>query len=186
MIDRLVPRDAGGRFELRLPETGTGMVQVNHFAGGVVSTGHGGVVMTGTGDVWVNGQHVVTRGGRTWVNGVEVTPGSGGAPMGDPPMPAHVRAVVPPGSTVNAESYNGDLTTSGVAEVWLRTYDGAVTATGLARASTVTSYNGDVTVGAADGVRPVVRAETYNGDIVVLDDDVRVRPKTYNGDVRYR
>jgi hypothetical protein len=31
-----------------------------------------------------------------------------------------------------------------------------------------------------------VKARSHNGDIVVLDDDIRIRPKTHNGDVRWR
>jgi hypothetical protein len=195
-IDAL-PGVRGNDLRVHLPKgAGGGGVIVS---GGVVigggsvsfSSGRGGfssVMSSGGGDsdMVVNGNRIVTRGGRTWVNDVEITDkGKGGGPDGGPPMPIHMRAVVPYGSTAKAETYNGDIRTENVGQVHLKSYNGNVEATGLAVESKIKTYNGDVTVGAADGLRPEVRAETYNGDIWALDDDIRLRPKTYNGDVKY-
>jgi hypothetical protein len=195
-IDAL-PNVRGNELQVHLPKGagGGGSVVVS---GGSVVIGGGSVSFSGRGftsmmsgvsgdsDMVVNGQRIQVRGGRTWVNGVEVTDQGGKAgPAGDPPMPIHFRAVVPYGSTTKAETYNGDIATTDVGEVHLKSYNGDVKATGLAATSKIKTYNGNVTVGAASGLRPEVRAETYNGDIRALDDDIRLRPKTYNGDVRY-
>jgi hypothetical protein len=146
----------------------------------------GNNVFTGGGDtdMMVNGQRIQVRNGKTYVNGEPVGGGTA-QPVGDPPATIHLRAVLPPGSTVRAKSYNGHITTTDVGHVQLKSYNGSIRATGLTEDSKVKTYNGDVTVGAVTGYRPEVKAETYNGDIRVLDDDIRVRPKTYNGDVRY-
>jgi len=164
---------------------GSGSVQFTSGRGrGGFSSVMSGV--SGDSEMVVNGNRIVTRGGRTWVNGVEITEQtSKGGPAGDPPMPIHFRAVVPYGSTARAETYNGNIATTDVGQVNLKSYNGEVKATGLAAESKIKTYNGDVTVGAASGLRPEVKAETYNGDIRALDDDIRLRPKTYNGDVKY-
>lgn len=197
-IDKLALREAGGSVELHLPESaGGGMMMVSSFGSGyssvqIGSVGRGMTVVGGTvytgggdGDVVVNGQRIQVRGGKTYVNGVLVDGADDGAPIGDPPATIHLRATLPPGSTLRAKSYNGNVRSDGVGRVNLKTYNGNVRATGLTEDSKVKSYNGTVTVGSDGEARPAVMAETYNGDIQVLDDNVRVRPKTYNGDVRY-
>lgn len=197
-IDGLSLRESGGQVELLLPE-GAGGGQTVVSSGDVIVTGSG-VVMSGGGSmvssfsggrrgrsrVVVNGTEIIAEGGRTWVNGQEVTDKAGkSGPAADPPSPVHLRAVVPAGSSVRLRSYNGCLTSTGVTRVDMKSYNGDIRATGLTEDSTTKSYNGDIAVGALPGFRPQVRAETYNGDIRVLDDDIRVRPKTHNGDIRY-
>jgi hypothetical protein len=205
LIDELSLRESGSDVQLHLPEAAGGgnitMVSGGGFSsvnvGGMVISGGGSIVQTGRGgqtfvstaggdaDMMVNGQRIQIRNGKTYVNGVEA---SGGGDAGDPGEPmaiVHIRATVPAGSTVGAEAYDGDISANGVSQVRLKTYNGNIQATGLVADSWIKSYNGDVVVGAAAGQRPEVGVETYNGDIRVLDDDVRLRPKTYNGDVRY-
>jgi len=208
-IDALRLDESGGTVTLHLPESASGGMQINNFSGGsfssvqiggrgggmittsgggVVMTGGGGVVMTGGGDadMMVNGQQIKVRGGRTWVNGVEVTQGGGsGEAPSDPPMPIHFRVLVPVGSGAIARTYNTNIKVADAAWVQLKTYNGDIRAVGISDESKLKTYNGTITVGAADGAKPTVRAETYNGDIKVLDDNVRLRPKTYNGDVKY-
>ncbi len=198
VIDAL-PGIRGNDLRVHLPE-GAGS------SGGMMVAGSGNVVISSGGDVAfqgrgfssfmsggggdsdmnVNGNRIRIRGGRTWVNGVEITDqGGGGEPAGDPPMPIHFRAVVPYGSAAVAETYNGDISVADVSQVALKSYSGDIKATGLAAESTVQTYSGDITIGAVGNLRPEVRAETYSGDIRVLDDNIRVRPKTYSGGVRY-
>jgi hypothetical protein len=180
-----LPKGAGGGGGTVMVSGGSvvvGGVSVSFQGRGFSSFMSGG---SGDSEMVVNGQRIVTRGGRTWVNDVEITGQGGDGPVGDPPKPIHFRAVVPYGSSIEAETYNGDISVRDLPQVKLKSYNGNVQATGLAQESKIKTYNGDVTVGAADGQRPEVRAETYNGDITALDDDVRLRPKTYNGDVRY-
>lgn len=196
-IDAL-PDVRGNDLQVHLPEGvgGGGSVVVSD---GDIFVGRNSVRVQGRGfssfmsgvggdsDMTVNGQRIQIRNGRTWVNGVEVTNqgGGSGGPAGDPPMPIHFRAVVPYGSSAKAKTYNGRIATDGVSVVNLQSYNGSVVAKGIAGESRIKTYNGDVTVGAAQGQRPEVRVETYNGDIRVLDDNLRLRPKTYNGDIRY-
>lgn len=180
-IDAL-PDVRGNHLRVHLPKTAGGSGGVTIVSGGYSSSM---ISVGGNADMYVNGQHVQVRGGRTYVNGQDVTAAGAGSAGGDPAMPIHFRAVVPYGSSAQAETYNGNIVTTDVATVQLKTYNGDVRATGLAGESKVKTYNGNVSVGAAADTRPEVRAETYNGDITALDDDVRLRPKTYNGDVRY-
>lgn len=197
-IDKLSLRESGGSVELHLPESASGGTMVmNSFSDGgyssvqIGSVGRGmsvigNQVFTGGGDsdMVVNGQRIQVRGGKTYVNGVPVD-GGPAQPVGDPPATIHLRATVPPGSTVRVKTYNGNILSTGAGQVDLKSYNGNIYATGLSEDSKVKTYNGDISVGATPGSRPEVKAETYNGDIRVLDDDIRVRPKTYNGDVRH-
>jgi hypothetical protein len=198
-IDAL-PETRGNDLRVRLPESAgrggsvivsDGDIVIGNSGSMSFTSGRWGFtsMMSGVGgdsDMVVNGNRIQVRGGRTWFNGVEVTAEGGqGGPAGDPPMPIHFRAVVPYGSYAKAETYSGNITTSNVPGVKLKTYKGDVTAIGLAQESWVETYKGDVTVGAVAGQRPQVYAETYKGNITALDDDVRLRPKTYKGEVRY-
>lgn len=195
MLDKLRPQDEGDYFTLHLPKSAGGGVQITNFGGGsVISTG-GSVTMTsgrggsfistggGDTDMVVNGQRIQVRGGRTFVNGVSVDPAAG--PVTEGPAPVHIRAVLPPGSKLIADTYNGNVSSVGVARVRIKTYNGDASATGLADDSEVQSYNGDVTVGSAGTGRPTVHATTYNGDVRLLDEYMRARPQTRNGRVRY-
>jgi hypothetical protein len=195
MLDNLRPNDEGDYFTVHLPKSadGGGSVQINS-GGGVFVGGSnfssinvgGGVVMTGGGnaDMYVNGQRIQVRGGRTYVNGVAVDGGASGT-VTDPPSPVAFRAFLPPGSSLIADTYNGDVTSRGVGRVRVKTYNGDVEATGLSEDSHAESYNGDVTVGSDRQSRPTVHATTYNGDVRLLDEDMRARPQTRNGRVRY-
>lgn len=200
-IDALRLDESGGTVALHLPESASGGMQINNFSGGSFSSiqvggSNRGIVMSGGGmvtigggdaDMTVNGQRIKVRGGRTWVNGVEVTQGGagGGEAPSDPPMPIHFRVLVPVGSGAIARTYNTNIRVADAAWAQLKTYNGDIRAVGLSDESRLKTYNGTITVGAADGAHPAVKAETYNGDIKVLDDNVRLRPKTYNGDVKY-
>lgn len=196
MLDALKPADEGDYFTLHLPkDAGGGSVQINSFGGSIVqssgnvvmSSGRGGsFISTGGGDtdMMVNGQRIQVRGGRTYVNGVPVDGGAAG-PVTDPPRPVHIRAFLPPGSKLVADTYNGNVNAKDVARVRIKTYNGDASATGLAADSEVQSYNGDVTVGSDGTGRPTVHATTYNGDVRLLDEDMRARPQTRNGRVRY-
>lgn len=197
MLDNVRPNDEGDYFTLHLPKTETGgaVTQINSFGGSsivssgdVVMTGRGGSSFISTGggdaDMMVNGQRIQVRGGRTYVNGKPVDGGDTG-PVTDPPMPVAFRAFLPPGSKLIADTYNGDVTSRGVGRVRVKTYNGDVEATGLSADSEVQSYNGDVTVGSDRQSRPTVHATTYNGDVRLLDEDMRARPRTRNGRVRY-
>jgi hypothetical protein len=191
LIDKLRLTEHSGTVQLHLPAEAGGAVQINSFGRVQVNSGSGtfiagNVVMTGrSADVTVNGQRIQVRGGQTYVNGVLVNGQGNGSDPGDPPSVIHIRATVPAGSTARVKTYNGNIDTIDLPGVRLKSYNGDVHATGLARDSRLKSYNGNLTVGAAAGARPAVEAETYSGDIRVLDDDVRLRPKTYNGKVRY-
>jgi hypothetical protein len=197
MLDKLRPQDEGDYFTLHLPKSAGGGVQINNFGGrSVISTG-GSVTMTsgrggsfistggGDTDMVVNGQRIQVRGGRTFVNGVPVNGGVAAGTVSEGPAPVHIRAVLPPGSKLIADTYNGNVTSTGVTRVRIKTYNGDATATGLADDSEVQSYNGEVTVGSTGGGRPTVHATTYNGDVRLLDEDMRARPQTRNGRVRY-
>jgi hypothetical protein len=191
VLNSLRPRESGDLFELHLPKGADsgGSVQVNSFGGSSFSsvTVGGGMVMTGGGnaDMMVNGQRIQVRGGRTYVNGVEVGTNAGSGSAQDPPMPIRFRAELPPGSTLMADTYNGDVISTGVGRVHIKTYNGDVRATGVDADSGVESYNGDLTVGSTGQGRPTVSATTYNGDVRLLDEDMRVRPRTRNGNVIY-
>lgn len=195
LIDSLSLSEGRDGVSLTLPEeAGGGMVVTsygNNFSsmsigGGVVVSG-GNIISTGRGstDVTVNGQRIQIRGDKTYINGRLVDGNNDDSPAGDPPSVVHLRAVLPAGSVANGKTYNGNVTADNVGKVRLKTYNGNVRAVGLTEDSTLKSYNGDIIVGAASGSRPVVDADTYNGDIRALDDNLRLRPSTYNGDVRY-
>lgn len=195
LIEKLALRERSGEVGLKLPEEGgiTGVVISGN--GSIIQAGGGIVVGRGIrmatsssaggsySSVHVNGQHIEVRNGRTFINGRDVTGTTGPAP--EPMAEIHLRARVPEGSSVDLQTYNGSLTTLAVGQVELETYNGSIRATGLVGGSRLETYNGHITVGAAPGSRPAVKAQTYNGDITVLDDDVRLRPSTYNGQVRY-
>ncbi|MFI5895651.1 hypothetical protein ACIA5D_36705 [Actinoplanes sp. NPDC051513] len=193
MLENLSADDEGDYYTLHLPKNetagsvivGSGNVVVGGSNFSSISVG-GGMVMTGGGDadMYVNCQRIQVRGGRTYVNGVAVDGGQGGD-VTDPPMPVHIRAFLPPGSSLIANTYNGDVASRDVASVRAKSYNGDVTATGLASDSEAESYNGDVTVGSAGLGRPTVHASTYNGDVRLLDENMRARPQTRNGRVRY-
>lgn len=198
LIDKLSLKEGGGRVELRLPKAADGGNVMISGSGVVISSGGGEVFQVGNGmtmsssfggrggrsRVVVNGNEIITDNGRTWVNGVEVTDqAKAGSPAGDPPMPVHLRVRVPAGSTAEAETYNGNISTVGVGEVDLESYNGDVSARGLTTNSRLTAYNGDLRAGGVAGHRPTVKMKTYNGDVRVLDDHLRAQPTTRNGDV---
>ncbi len=194
MLDALRPEDEGDYFTLHLPKgEGGGSVSINSVggmsftsSGDIVMTGRGGLISTGGGDadMMVNGQRIQFRGGRTYVNGV-ATDGGNAGPVTDPPSPVAFRAVLPVGSALVADTYNGNVTSHSVGKVRIKTYIGDIEATGLSRDSETQSYNGDITVGSDRQAKPTVSATTYNGDIRLLDEDMRARPQTRNGRVRY-
>lgn len=189
LIDGLTLRERAGVVELRMPKSaetadvviGNGIIKITGNATGMINSfGSGGSYSR----VEVNGTVYEIHNGRTYVNGALVT-NAAAAKTGSGLQPVFLRITVPPGSTAEVSTHNGDITCADVDAVRLDSHNGSLKATGLRDDSSLSTHNGKVSVSAAAGCRPVVSASTHNGDIRVLDDDIRVRPRTHNGTVRY-
>lgn len=194
VIDELALREHGGTVGLTLPkaaEADGGQGSVIASVGGIVIGNNTTMIQSfgggGYSSVYANGQHIETRNGRTYINGADVTDtiAKTNAAGGGPRSQVHLRAIVPPGSSLQATTYNGIITVAGLDEVDLETYNGHLTVTDLVRDSQLKTYNGHIKAGARSGHRPTVQAATYNGNITALDDDIRLRPQTRNGRIIY-
>jgi hypothetical protein len=167
---------------------GNGNVQVNSFGGSSSYTSGDGYSRVEVGD-----KVIEVINGVTYVNGRNIDEPEDAnltesdRPARPVPMPRiiSVRAILPPGSGLNAQTISGDVNARGVRAVGIKTVSGDIDVSGLARDSWVKSVSGDIDVSAADGAQPIVKTETVSGDITIRG-AVRAQPRTVSGDIRYR
>lgn len=117
------------------------------------------------------GPNVSIIGGRVFMNGAEVTDTHTGS------APVTVRAELPRGSKIQAQTEAGAVTTRGpLALAWARTVSGDVTIE-RTETATVTTTSGDVTIEQADTATPT----TTSGDIEIREAR-RIFVRTNSGD----
>jgi hypothetical protein len=154
---------------------------------GGVAGGRQSNVFQSVGDVSIG-----VAGGRIFVNGGSMI---NGVTMGR----ILIRAILPTGSAVDANSTSGDVETRGIGQVDARTVSGDITAVGLTKDSNLNTVSGDVTVSAVGwnergariasevalpGEGPRIRASTVSGDVTGYG--VQLRASTVSGEVRQR
>lgn len=163
--------ESGGEFTIRLRE------DLIRGAGGSVNMG---------------GIQVGRNFGSVVMNGVTMI---GGVSIGG----ILIRAILPAGSELDANTTSGDITTKGVGSLNIRTVSGDIEAEGVSQDSNLNTVSGDIEVSAGGvgidgratgnsmavtGAGPRINASTVSGDVTSYG--VRLRASTVSGRVRER